>query len=180
MISNLLLFATAIYIYVNAMRTLKGFISFMFLQSWSSISYTRPVAVTGAWTKLHLLSQPSRYEVFLASENFSLGQMGAGIKLIFKSCSTLHSLTTSIYYFSSYLHATYLFRRRDCGHPTKTCLSGNVKWIRKCIIFCCTFMCIGIYWFEEMVTSCSWYSLIQGKSFFFNSSQISFILSIEI
>ena len=71
----------------------------------------RPVAVTGAWTKLHLLSQPSRYKVFLASENF-LGQMSAGIKLI-KSCSTLHSLTTSIYHFSSYLHATYLFRRRD-------------------------------------------------------------------
>ena len=85
----------------------------MFLQSWSSISYARPVAVTGAWTKLHLLSQPSRYEVFMASENFWLGQMGAGIKLIFKSCSTLHSLTTSIYHFSSYLHATYLFRRRD-------------------------------------------------------------------
>ena len=85
----------------------------MFLQSWSSISYARPVAVTGAWTKLHLLLQPSRYEVLLASENFLLGQMGAGIKLIFKSCSTLHSLTTSIYHFSSYLHVTYLFRRKD-------------------------------------------------------------------
>ena len=35
-------------------------------------------------------------------------------KLIFKSCSTLStSLTTSIYHFVSYLHATYLFRRRD-------------------------------------------------------------------
>ena len=32
---------------------------------------------------------------------------------LFKSCSTLHSLTTPIYHFSSYLHATYLFRRRD-------------------------------------------------------------------
>ena len=30
----------------------------MFLQSWSSILYARPVAVTGAWTKLHLLLQP--------------------------------------------------------------------------------------------------------------------------
>ena len=51
------------------MRTLKGFISSkivhlcFYMQSWS---YARPVAVTGAWTKLHLLSQPSRYEVFLA------------------------------------------------------------------------------------------------------------------
>ena len=34
-------------------------------------------------------------------------------KLIFKSCSTIHSLTTPIYHFSSYLHATYLFRHKD-------------------------------------------------------------------
>ena len=83
MISNLLLLASSIYIYVDAnadsqrLHFVKNF-AFMFLQSWSSISYARPVAVTGAWTKLHLLSQPSRYEVFLASENFLLGQMGAG------------------------------------------------------------------------------------------------------
>ena len=143
----------------------------MFLQSWSSISYARPVAVTGAWTKLHLLSQPSDN---LASENFSLGQMGAGIKLIFKSCSTLHSLTTSIYHFSSYLHATYLFRRRDSvvilpKHVSPVMLNEPASYI----IFCCTFICIGIYWFEEMVTSCSWYSLIQGKSFF--STQVKLL-----
>ena len=42
------------------------------------------------------------------------------------------------------------------------------------------YMHIGIYWFEEMVTSCSWYSLTQGKSFFFNSSQTSLILAFEI
>ena len=66
MINNLLLLASAIYIYADAMRTLKGFISsnilhlcLMFLQSWSAMLYVRPVAVTGAWSKLHLLSQPS-------------------------------------------------------------------------------------------------------------------------
>ena len=85
MINNLLLLASAIYIYVDAMRTLKGFISskilhlcLMFLQSWSAMLYARPVAVTGAWSKLHLLLQPSRHQVFLASEKFSLVQMGAG------------------------------------------------------------------------------------------------------
>ena len=68
MISNLLLLASAIYIYVDAMRTLKGFISskilhLCFYSLGQFISHARPVAVTEAWTKLHLLSQPSRYEV---------------------------------------------------------------------------------------------------------------------
>ena len=81
MINNILLLASAIYIHVDAMRTLKGFISSKILHLCfysPGQQFARPVAVTGAWTKLHLLSQPSRYQVFLASENFSLVQMGAG------------------------------------------------------------------------------------------------------
>ena len=92
--------------------------AFMFLQSWSTILYARPVAVTGAWTKLHLLSQPSRHH-FLGQGKLLWR------KLIFKSCSTLStSLTTPIYHFLSYLHATFVQTQRLCGHPTKTCLSG--------------------------------------------------------
>ena len=126
MISNLLLLATAIYIYVDAMRTLKSFIS-------SKILHLCLYSLGHQFHMLDLLQlqEPGlNYicyrnladKVFLASENFLLGQMSAGIKLI-KSCSTLHSLTTSIVSACDILVQT----QGLCGHPTKTCLSGNVK-----------------------------------------------------
>ena len=124
MISNLLLLASAIYIYVDAMRMrsqrlhfVKKF-AFMFLQSWSSISYARRVAVTGAWTKLHLFLQPSKCEVFLARwvQEVDLQVLlhypllnNTNLSLIISACDILVQM------------------QGLCGHPTKTCLSGNVK-----------------------------------------------------
>ena len=167
MISNLLLLASDIYINVDAMRILKGFVS-------SKILHLCFYSLGHQFHMLDLLQLQEPGLNYVCYRNLADWPDGCR-KLIFKSCSTLHSLTTPIYHFSSYLHATYLFRRRE-----SVVIVMNVKWTRKCIIFCCTFICIGIYWFEEMVTSCSWYSPTQGKSLFFNSSQTSFILSIEI
>ena len=127
MISNLLLLASAIYIYVDAMRMrsqrlhfVKNF-AFMFLQSWSSISYARPVAVTGAWTKLHLLSQRSRYEVFLARSRWV---QEVDLQVLFHS-PLLNNTNLSLLIVSA---CDILVQTQGlCGHPTKTCLSGNVK-----------------------------------------------------
>ena len=165
MISNLLLLASAIYIYVDAIGcALKGFISSKILHL-CFYSLGHQFAVTGAWTKLHLLSQPSRYEVFLAR-----WVQEVDLQVLLHS-PLLNNTNLSLLIVSA---CDILVQTQGlCGHPTKTCLSGNVKWTRKCIIFCCTFICIGIYWFEEMVTSCSWYSLTQGKSFF--STQVKLL-----
>ena len=83
MINNLLLLASAIYIHIDAVRTLKGFIS-------SKILHLCFYSLGQQFYMLNLLQlqepglnyicypQPSRHQVFLASENFSLVQMGAG------------------------------------------------------------------------------------------------------
>ena len=125
MISNLLLLASAIYIYVDAMRMrsqrlhfVKNF-AFMFLQSWSSISYARPVAVTGAWTKLHLLSQPSRYEVSLARWVQEVDLQVLLHSLLLNNTNLLLLIVSA---------CNILVQTQGlCGHPTKTCLSSNVK-----------------------------------------------------
>ena len=93
--------------------------AFMFLQSWSSISYARPVAVTGAWTKLHLLSQPSRYEVFLVR-----WVQEVDLQVLLHS-PLLNNTNLSLLIVSA---CDILVQAQGlCGHPTKTCLSGNVK-----------------------------------------------------
>ena len=122
MISNLLLLASAIYVYVDAMRTLKGFISSKILHlCFYSLGHRfhMLVAVTGAWTKLHLLSQPSRYEVFLASS-----VQEVNLQLLLYS-PLLNNTNLSLIIVSA---CDILVRTQGlCGHPTKTCLSGNVN-----------------------------------------------------
>ena len=108
MISNLLLLASAIYIYVDAMRMrsqrlhfVKNF-AFMFLQSCHLCFYL-----------LQLQEPGLNYICYRKLADMRFSWPDGCRKLIFKSCSTLHSLTTPTYHFSSYLHATYLFRRKD-------------------------------------------------------------------
>ena len=87
--------------------------------AWSSISYARPVAVTGAWTKLHLLSQPSRYEVFL-----DRWVQEVDLQVLLHS-PILNNTNLSLLIVSA---CDILVQTQGlCGHPTKTCLSGNVK-----------------------------------------------------
>ena len=109
MINNLLLLASAIYIYVDAMRTLKGLIS---SKVWNYVSTVLVInficSTCCSYRSLDICKICYRN---LADMRFSWPD--GCRKLIFKSCSTLHSLTTPIYHFSLYLHATYLFRRRD-------------------------------------------------------------------
>ena len=64
-ISNLLLLASAIYIYIDAMQTLKGFISSKILHlCFYSLSHQfHMLDLLQLQKPGHLLSQPSRYEV---------------------------------------------------------------------------------------------------------------------
>ena len=109
MISNLLLLASAIYIYVDAMRTLKGFISSKILHlCFYSLGHQVHML------DLLQLQEPGlNYICYRNLADIRFSWPDGCRKLIFKSCSTLHSLTAPIYHFSSYRHATYLFRRRD-------------------------------------------------------------------
>ena len=119
MINNLLLLGSVIYIHIDAMQILKGFIS-----SKVSILHLCFYSLGQQFYMLDLLQlqEPGLNYICYRSPadiRFSwLVKTFAGPdgcrKLIFKSCSTLStSLTTPIYHFLSYLHATYSFKRRD-------------------------------------------------------------------
>ena len=131
MISNLLLLASTIYIYVDAMRTLKGFIrqkfcikcfysrghqfhmldllqlqepglDYICYRNLADMSFSCPVK-TSRWARWvqEVDLQVLLHSPLLNNTNLSL--------LIVSACDILvqtHGL---------------------CGHPTKTCLSGNVK-----------------------------------------------------
>ena len=131
MINNLLLLASAIYIYVDAMRTLKGFI----------LSKILHLCFYGLGHQFYMLDLLQLQEPGL---NYICYRSSADIrfswpvktsrwskwvqKVDLQVLLTLSiSLTTPIYHFLSYLHATYSVVLGLCGHPTKTCLSGNVK-----------------------------------------------------
>ena len=146
--------------------------AFMFLHSWSSISYARPVAVTGAWTKLHLLSQPSRYEVFLVR-----WVQEVDLQVLLHS-PLLNNTNLSLLIVSA---CDVLAQTQGlCGHPTKTCLPVMLNEPASA-----SSSVVRLYALE-LTGLKKWYNflfLVQSdprQIFFFHSSQTSFILSIEI
>ena len=133
MINNLFLLASAIYIYVDAMRTLKGFISSKILHlcfyslghqfymldllqlqepGLNYICYRNPADIRFSWpvkaSRLcRWVQEVDLQEVLLYSVNFL---NNTDLPLLIVSACDILVQTEGL-----------------CGCPTKTCLSGNVK-----------------------------------------------------
>ena len=145
----------------------------MFLQSWSSILYARPLQLQEPGPNYICYRSPAdiRFSWPVKTSRWSRWVQEVDLQVLLHSVNLLNNTNLPLLIVSA---CDILVQTQGlCGNPTKTCLSGNVKWTYKYIIFCCTFICVGIYWFEEMVTFCSWYSLTQGKSFF--STQVKLL-----
>ena len=132
MINNLLLLASAIYIHVDAMRTLKGFISSKILHlcfyslghqfymldlfqlqepGINYICYRNPADIRFSWPVKTSCWPRWLQEVDLQVLLHSVNLLNnTNLPLLIVSACDILVQTQGL-----------------CGHPTKTCLSGNVK-----------------------------------------------------
>ena len=132
MISNLLLLASAIYIYVDAMRTLKGFIS-------SKILHLCFYSLGHQFQMLDLLQlqEPGlnyiryrsiadiRFSWSVKTSHWSRWVQEVDLQVLLHSVNLLNNTNLPLLIVSA---CDILVQTQGlCGHPTKTCLSGNVK-----------------------------------------------------
>ena len=132
MINNLLLLASAIYIYVDAMRILKGFVSSKILHlcfysvghqfyvldllqlqepGLSYICYRNPADIRFSWP--------------VKTSRWSRWVQEVDLQVLLHSVKFLNNTNLPVLIVSA---CDILVQTQGlCGHFTKTCLSGNVK-----------------------------------------------------
>ena len=132
MINNLLLLASDMYIYVDAMRTFKGFISLKILHLCfyslgqqfymldlsqlqepgpNYICYRSPADIRFSWT-----GKTSRWSRWVQEVD---------LQVLLHSVNLLNNTNLPLLIVSAC--DILVQTQRLCGHPTKTCLSGNIK-----------------------------------------------------
>ena len=132
MINNLLLLASAIYIYVDAMRTLKGFISSKMLHL-----YFYSLGHKFYMLDLLQLQEPGlnyicyrspadiRFSSPVKTSRWSRWVQEVDLQVLLHSVNLLNNTNLPLLIVSA---CDILVQTQGlCGHPTKTCLSGNVK-----------------------------------------------------
>ena len=119
MIINLLLLASAIYIYVDAMRTLKVFIS-------SKILHLCFYSLGHQFHMLDLLQLQEPGLNYICYRNLADMRFSWPVDLqVLLHSPLLNNTNQSLLIVSA---CDILVQTQGiCGHPTKTCLPGNVK-----------------------------------------------------